>query len=198
MSWKPEEGCMGNVTASGPGSTSFLVFKRKLFWSRESVFTKDLIRFRAQVTMLGSRSKAKLKLGKDTNSTKTTVWSPGTVRTEGDAGLFYILEFYQLSNWRGWCAVLCSVTQLCQTLCDPRDCSPPGSSVRGTLQARILECVAMPSSRGSSQPRDQTQVFISDECALQKGWVTPWGQLCKELVLGSHTLDSYPIVSLGN
>lgn len=73
-SWKPEEGWMGNVTASGPGSTSFLVFKRQLFWSRESVFTKNLVRFRAQVTMLGSRSKAKLKLGEDINSTKTAVW----------------------------------------------------------------------------------------------------------------------------
>ena len=44
------------------------------------------------------------------------------------------------------------------TLCDPMDCSPPGVSVHGILQARILEWVAMPSSRGSSQPRDQTQV----------------------------------------
>ena len=40
----------------------------------------------------------------------------------------------------------------------PMDCSPPGSSVHGILQARILEWVDMPSSRGSSQPRDQTQV----------------------------------------
>ena len=46
----------------------------------------------------------------------------------------------------------------CPTLHDPMDCSPPGSSVPGILQARILECVAMPSSRWSSQPRDQTQV----------------------------------------
>ena len=48
--------------------------------------------------------------------------------------------------------------QLCLTLCDPMDCSPPGSSVHGILQARILEWVAMPSSRGSSQPRDGTCV----------------------------------------
>ena len=41
------------------------------------------------------------------------------------------------------------------TLCDPMDCSPPGSSVCGILQGRILEWVAMPSSRDSSQPRDQ-------------------------------------------
>ena len=38
------------------------------------------------------------------------------------------------------------------------DCSPPGSSVHGILQARILQWVAFPFSRGSSQPRDQTQV----------------------------------------
>ena len=43
------------------------------------------------------------------------------------------------------------------TLCDPTDCSPPGS-VHGILQARILEWVAMPSSRGSSQSRNQTYV----------------------------------------
>ena len=54
---------------------------------------------------------------------------------------------------------VCFVAQPCLTLCDLKDCSPPGSSVHGTLQARILEWVAMPSSRGSSQPRDQTQVF---------------------------------------
>ena len=44
------------------------------------------------------------------------------------------------------------------TLCDPMNSSQPGSSVQGIFQARILEWIAMPSSRGSSQPRDQTQV----------------------------------------
>ena len=48
--------------------------------------------------------------------------------------------------------------QSCPTLCDSMDCSPPGSSVHGILQARILEWVARPSSRGSSQPRDQIRV----------------------------------------
>ena len=51
------------------------------------------------------------------------------------------------------CCCCCLVTQLCLTLCDPMDCRPPGSSVHGILQARILEWVAMPSSRGSPQPR---------------------------------------------
>ena len=43
-------------------------------------------------------------------------------------------------------------------LCDPMDWSPPGSTVHGISQARILEWVAIPFSRGSSRPRDQTQV----------------------------------------
>ena len=53
------------------------------------------------------------------------------------------------------------VAKLCLTLCDPVDCSPPGSSVHGILQAKILEWVAMPSSRGSSRPRAQTCVSCS-------------------------------------
>ena len=48
--------------------------------------------------------------------------------------------------------------QLRPTLCDPMDLSLPGSSVHGILQARILEWVAMPSSRGSTQPRDRTGI----------------------------------------
>ena len=52
--------------------------------------------------------------------------------------------------------VLLLVSRL--TLCDPMDCSAPGLSVHGILQARILEWVAMPSSRASSQLRDQTRV----------------------------------------
>ena len=45
------------------------------------------------------------------------------------------------------------VAQSCPTLCDPVDCSLPGSSVLGILQARLLEWVAIPFFRGSSQPR---------------------------------------------
>ena len=50
------------------------------------------------------------------------------------------------------------VAQSCPTLCDPMNYSPSGSSVHRILQARTLEWVAMLSSRGSSQPRDRTQV----------------------------------------
>ena len=50
------------------------------------------------------------------------------------------------------------VTQSCLTLCDPMDCSLPGSSVHGILQGRIVEWVTVPFSRESSRPRDQTHV----------------------------------------
>ena len=50
------------------------------------------------------------------------------------------------------------VPQSCLTLCDPMDCGPPGSSVDGILQARILEWVATSFSRGTSRPRHGTRV----------------------------------------
>ena len=64
----------------------------------------------------------------------------------------------EIQKGRDICIHMCLVAQSCPTLCDPLDCSPPGSSVHGMFQARILEWVVMPSSRGSSQTRDQTQV----------------------------------------
>ena len=53
------------------------------------------------------------------------------------------------------------VIQLCHILCNSMDCSPPGSSVHEISQARLLERVAISSSRGSSQSRDQTCVSCS-------------------------------------
>ena len=50
------------------------------------------------------------------------------------------------------------VAQSCLTLCDPVDCRLPGFSIHGILQARLLEWVTISFSRGSSRPRDQTQV----------------------------------------
>ena len=70
------------------------------------------------------------------------------------------------------------------TLCDPMNCSPPDSSVHGILQARMLEWAAMPSSRGSSQLRDQTQVsHIADR--FFSIWATREAQFfCKMLYYG--------------
>ena len=71
-------------------------------------------------------------------------------------------------NWNNRCRMLhilysmyiyccCLITKSCLILCDPMDCSPPGSFIYGIFQARILEWIAIPFSRGSSQPRDWTQ-----------------------------------------
>ena len=57
-----------------------------------------------------------------------------------------------------WCVSVCKFLQSCLILCDPMEFSPPASSVHGISQARLLQWVAMLSSRGSSQPKDQTQV----------------------------------------
>ena len=62
--------------------------------------------------------------------------------------------FYSLS----FSVVHAKSFQLCLTLCNPVDCSPPGSSVHGILQARILEWGAMPFSGGSSPLRDRTRI----------------------------------------
>ena len=76
------------------------------------------------------------------------------------------------------------VSQLCPTLCDPMDCSPPVSSVHGILQARILEWVAISFSRGSSPPRDWPVSLLSP--ALVGGFFTTsttWEShgLCRQL-----------------
>ena len=57
-----------------------------------------------------------------------------------------------------WLCICTKSPQSCLTLCNPMDCSPSGSSVHGILQGRMLACIAIPSSRGSSQPRDWTCV----------------------------------------
>ena len=68
-----------------------------------------------------------------------------------------------------WKIVKVFLAQSCPTLCHPMDCSPPGSSVHGILQARILEWVAIPFLRGSSWPRDQTPV-----CSIAGRFFTIW------------------------
>ena len=101
-------------------------------------------------------------------------WNPGLphcrrilyqLSHEGSTSLYVCTYIYVLLRKRKKytrtlveTASLVSATQLCLTLCDPMDCSPPGSSVHGILQASILERVAMPSSKRSSRPRDQTHV----------------------------------------
>ena len=68
------------------------------------------------------------------------------------------------------------VAQSCLTLCDPTDRSPPASSVHGILQVRILEPVAIPFSRGSSWPRDQTWL----SCIADRFFII-WPEACSFL-----------------
>ena len=63
-----------------------------------------------------------------------------------------------ISGWEQKLEAVCVWAQSCLTLCDSMDCSLPEASVRGIFQARILEWVAIPFSRGSSWPRDWTRV----------------------------------------
>ena len=79
----------------------------------------------------------------------------------------------------------CMYAQSCQTVCNPMGCSPPGSSVHGIFQARILEWITISYSRGSSQPRDQTMsptfvgIFFTTEppgkptCSLKSVKIVP-------------------------
>ena len=69
------------------------------------------------------------------------------------SSIFWSMIFQEITFHVTYKLLVCVyvlVTQSCLTLCDPMDCSSPGSSIRGNLQKRILEWVAMPFSRGSS------------------------------------------------
>ena len=104
--------------------------------------------------------------------TREILWCSTVFRWIGHK--FKLFDFCQLNqqSWRTWeqlnhfCSCgpsyllifpcVCLVAQSCLTLCNFVDYSPPDSSLHGILQARILEWVAIPFSRGSSWPRDQT------------------------------------------
>ena len=90
------------------------------------------------------------------------------------------------------------VTQLCLTLCDPIDYTPPGSSVHRILQARILEWFAIPFSRESSWPRDGT-------CFCCVSWIgryihyhwTSWEAICDlRYVIKSHWIGTEHMATL--
>ena len=74
------------------------------------------------------------------------------ISTYYELSVFYVASQSSMQLLFEWLKV--KAAQSCPTLCNPLDCSLPGSSVHGILQARILEWVTIPFSRGSSQPRD--------------------------------------------
>ena len=72
--------------------------------------------------------------------------------------LHWQVDSLPLSHQESLSKLYTKLLQPCPTLCDPMGCSSPGSSVHGICQARVLEWVVISSTRGSSQPRDQTRV----------------------------------------
>ena len=123
---------------------------------------------------------------------KLSHWLSGTV----------LSEYFHVLNLRG---LKVKVTQLCLSLFDPKDCSLPGSSVHGILQVRILEWIAVPFSRGSSQPSDWTPVS-----PIVGGFFTIWAtreaqnfkwkcqSLCRiQLFVTPWTGDHQALLSMG-
>ena len=100
-------------------------------------------------------------------------------------------------SWTNWATEFCLIhrihlfkAQSCPTLSDPKDCSSPGSSVHGILQARILERVAISFSRASSWPRDWTPVSCIAERLL-----TIWATREGHIHLTSHQLTTFSSIS---
>ena len=105
-------------------------------------------------------------------------WGEGQGRVGGQRGQPRSLQMHtpqERVSAPGEFTALCVAESLqsCPTLCDPMGCNPPGSSVHGILQARILEQVTMPSSRGFSPPRDRTLVSPASCIGRQVLYVVP-------------------------
>ena len=95
--------------------------------------------------------------GKPFNITVIQAYAPTSNTEEAEVEWFYedLQDLLESGS---------EITQLCPTLCDPMECSLPGSSVHGIFQARILEWVAISFSRASFRPSDQTRVsFFTNE-----------------------------------
>ena len=88
------------------------------------------------------------------------------------------------------CVCVCLVTQSYSTFCNPIDCSLPGSFVHGILQERILQSVAIPFSRGSSQPRDW--IWVS---CIAGGFFTVWAtpEALISILTTVHSLFCHPV-----
>ena len=123
---------------------------------------------------------------------------------------FVLYWFYTYFNavqlqWLGIALYLCVYAQSRPTLCNLMDCSPPGSSVHGVPQVRMLEWVAISYSRGSSQTRDQPMSpalagrFFTIEPPGSPHWAITLNKwwLEKSNVQRSLASESSPFISIG-
>ena len=85
-------------------------------------------------------------------------WILITVTVQNGDKFFYLVLWHTCS--REWSVTVCLVAQLCPILCDPMDCSVPGSSVHEIWQARILEWVVISFSRGSLRPSNPSYLVL--------------------------------------
>ena len=93
------------------------------------------------------------------------------LKTPSNPGVSFPILFLLLilrEKWVYWASAVLS-HQSCLTLCDPLDSNPPGSSVHGIFQARILEWLTISFFRASSQPRNKPAFPVSP--ALQETWI---------------------------
>ena len=120
--------------------------------------------------------------------------SPDTLAFDSPSSAPFIFWLLQtLTPRRKECLIVScmgaySVSQSCWTLCNPMDGSLPGSSLHGILQARMMEWVAISSSRGSSQPRDGTWIscFFCIGRQILYPWAT-WEPLSSVIVSDNRT-----------
>ena len=139
---------LGLVMSRKPGEES--VSKKK--WSKCPVLLRDQLRW-SQNWLLNLLCNLFLKL-QMSNTYMIEMTGPSIIQINSEDVNFLFTISPKMAKWQ------CGLSlQSCLTLCNPMGYSPPGFSVHGILQARILEWVAMPFSRVSSCPGNQTHVF---------------------------------------
>ena len=84
------------------------------------------------------------------------------------------------------CVCVCVLSVMSHSSCDPMNCSPPGPSVHGILWARILERIAISSSRGPSQPRDRTHISCISALQVDSLPLSHWGSPKDRIEASKH------------
>ena len=94
---------------------------------------------------------------------------------------------FRASTFEWIVCCFCLVTKSCPTLCNPMDCSLPGSAVHVISHARILEQVAISFSRGCAWPRDGTRISCIDKWVLHR-----WASVSQSMTTNSGSLQVWP------